>query len=80
MTQQDSRGRSVFTIVSKNRFYSLLEDDDIGTIVSNMWQGSRKHHGLLSASTIYNSYEAPASSEEALGFMKKMNKFKPYVF
>jgi hypothetical protein len=40
MTQADTSGRTVFTIVSKNRYYSLLEDDDIGTIVSKLWIGS----------------------------------------
>jgi hypothetical protein len=80
MTQTDTHGRTVFTIVSKNRYYSLLEEDDIGTIVSKMWIGSKAHHDVLEASTIYKSVEAPAGSEEALLFMKRIDKSKPYVF
>ena len=65
MSQEDTRGRSVFTIVSQNRVYSMLEDDDIGSIVQNLWTGSKIAYGIVEASSLYKSLEAPAASYEA---------------
>lgn len=80
MTQKDSRNRTVLTICSDNRFYSLLEHDEIGTIVSKMWNGAKKNYGLMGALTLYQSLEAPSSSEEAMSFAKPLDFSKPYIF
>lgn len=80
LTQKDSRMRTVLTICSDNRFYSLLEHDEIGTIVSKMWNGSKKNYGLMGALTLYQSLEAPSSAEEAMSFSKQLDFTKPYIF
>jgi hypothetical protein len=80
LTQVDTRARTVFTIISQNRFYSLLENDDVGSIVSKLWIGDKKNFGILPASTIVSSYDAPIGSEESLSFMRRMDKTKPYMF
>ena len=80
MTQKDSKGRTVLTICSDNRFYSLLEHDEIGTIVSKMWNGAKKNYGLMGALTLYQSLESPSSSEEAMSFAKPLDFSKPYIF
>ena len=76
LMERDSRGYSVLTILSKNRFYSLLEHDEIGTIVSKMWAGSRRNYGILGASTIANSYHFPAGSEESMQFTHRIDSDK----
>ena len=43
----------------------MLEDDDIGAIVQNLWTGSKIAHGIIEASTLYKSLEAPVGSFEA---------------
>lgn len=80
LTQTDTRTRTVLTIISQNRFYSLLENDDVGSIVSKLWIGDKKNFGILPASTIVSSCESPIGSEESLAFMKRMDKAKPYMF
>lgn len=78
--QQDSRGRSVLTILSKNRLYSMLENSEIGTITTKMWAGPKKNHGILGASTIINSFRASAGSKESFDFTRPMIASKPYMF
>ena len=80
LTQQDTRSRTVLTIISRNRFYELLEDEDVGSIVSKLWVGSKKNYGILGASTIIKAWDAPSASDEALCFMRRMDKSKPYMF
>jgi len=88
LMERDSRSYTVLTILSKNRFYSLLEHDEIGTIVSKMWVGARRNYGILGASTIANSFHFPAGSEESMQFSKRLDsdkqketdKAKPYMF
>ena len=64
--QKDSHGRNVLFILSSNRFYELLENDDIGVIVNKLWNGSKKNYGIIEASTIYKSFHSPSGSEEAM--------------
>ena len=80
MTMEDSRGRSVFTIVSQNRVYDMLELDNIEEIVKNLWIGKSAYHGFHEASTLFKSLEAPISSFEAHDFASRINRNKPYVF
>lgn len=80
LTQKDSLGRTVLTIASKNKFFNLLENDEIGAIVSKMWVGPKRNYGILGASTIYHSCHSPIGSDDALQFTKRMDKTKPYAF
>jgi hypothetical protein len=80
LLQKDSRGRTVLTILSKNRFYSMLEHHDIGTIVSKLWLGPNRNYGLVGASTIYMSYLGVEGSTDTLQFLKRMDTGRPYMF
>ena len=78
LTQTDFRGRSVLNIFSENKYYKMLDNYQIGVIVSKMWNGSNRNFGILGASTLYNSLVS--SSEEALQFTKRVNYSRPYLF
>lgn len=80
LTQVDSQARSVLTILSKNQYFSLLENDEIGTIVTKMWIGSKRHYGILGASTLNRSFFSPSGSEDAMQFTKPLDKTRPYMF
>lgn len=80
LEQQDTTGRTVLAILSENEYYSLLENDEIGTIVTKMWMGSKRNYGLIGASTLYRSFYSPSGSEEAMQFSKSMDLSKPYMF
>lgn len=70
LTQLDTHGRRVLTIVSQNRFYKLLENDEVGSIVSKMWMGSKKSHNMIEASTLYRSLQAPVNSDESMFYTR----------
>jgi len=80
LLQEDSRSRTVLQIIAENRFYPLLEQDEVGAIVSKLWVGSRKNYGIIKASTLYVSGQAPGNSEEALSFLGRMDPSLPYLF
>jgi len=80
LLQQDSRGRTVLTILSKNRFYNMLEHHDIGTIVSKLWRGPNRNYGLIGASTVYSSYYGVQGSTDTLLFLKHVDESRPYMF
>ena len=80
LLQKDSQGRSVLTILAENNFFEMLENDEIGTIVSKMWAGSEKNYPIQEASSIYKSCSSPSSSEEAMQFAKRTDRTKSYVF
>ena len=58
----------------------MLENDEIGTIVTKMWMGSKRNYGILGASTLYKSFHSPSASEEAMQFARPMDRTKPYMF
>ena len=68
------------TVMSQNRYYKLLENDDIKTIVYKMWNGPKRNHGIISASTLVTSFRNPSGSDEAMNFSRGMDKVKPYMF
>lgn len=80
LLKKDSRGRTVLTILSKNRFYNMLEHHDIGTIVSKLWIGPNRNYGLAGASTVYMSYIGVEGSTDTLQFAKPMDETRPYMF
>ena len=80
LTQTDSQFRTVLTILSKNQYFSLLENDEIGTIVTKMWIGSKRNYGILGASTLHRAFHSPSGSEDAMQFSKPMDKTRPYMF
>jgi hypothetical protein len=80
LNQKDSKGRTVLTILSKNRFYTMLEDNEIGTIVSKMWMGSKRNYGILGGSTVHNSAAALVESDDAMQFSRPIDRSKPYMF
>jgi hypothetical protein len=67
----DSKDRTVLSIISQNGFYSLLENNDLGSVVACMWTGDRKTVSFLNASTLYKSFKAPSGSTEKLLFLNK---------
>lgn len=80
MSQKDTRNRTVFEIIAKNQLFELLENDDIGLMVTKLWIGSENYYGLTRASSIATTVFAPYGSEESLQFQKGMDLTKPYVF
>lgn len=80
MLCQDTQGRTVLTIIAINNFFSLLENNDVGSIVNNMWIGERKNEGIISASTLYTSFFAPDGSERKLRFFSNMDSRQAYMF
>ena len=38
-TQTDDKGRSALEIIAENRFYQLLQDENVAAIVSKLWYG-----------------------------------------
>lgn len=75
----DIEDRSALLVISFNSFYDLLSHEDIASIVSKLWTGSRKSFSIVDASTIYRSTQA-TSIEETLCFTKSIDKTKPYLF
>lgn len=80
LMSKDTQGRTVLTIIAINDFFILLENNDVGSIINNMWIGDRKNEGILKASTLFTSFFAPPGSEEKLSFFKKMDGRKAYMF
>jgi hypothetical protein len=80
LSKSDSLGRSALVMISRNQLLRLLENDEIGTIVTKMWIGRRRSYGLDAACTLWRSFVSPSGSEEALQFMKSMDKNRPYSF
>jgi len=44
--QMDSKNRSTLEIIAENRFYELLNDENVAAIVSKLWYGSGKNLNL----------------------------------
>lgn len=80
MTQTDTCNRSVLQIIAKNKFYSLLENDQVGIIITKMWIGSEKAFDIDKASSIVSSFNAPFGSEESVQFQYQIDLTKSYVF
>lgn len=76
----DSKGRSVLNIISQNGFYTLLKNEDLGSIVSSMWAGERKTVWFLNASRLYKSFKAPKGSEAKLQFLSKSSDEESFTF
>lgn len=76
----DTQNRSVLSIIAANGFYSLLENNDVGSVITNLWIGDRKHNGLMPASTLYSAFYSPTGSDDKLIFLKKLNTKKAYMF
>ena len=76
----DIRGRTALTIIAENNFSELLENNDVGSIVNNLWIGNRKNEGIIMASSLCSSFFAPEGSEEKLLFLDKMDHTKAYMF
>ena len=74
----DYLGRNSLTIASFNRFYEILEDPDIGSIVSKLWAGNVKNEGIWAASSIVKSCSNAPGTEESLTFLTGIDKTKPY--
>ena len=53
-TQIDDKGRSALEIIAENRFYQLLQDENVAAIVSKLWYGQGKTISLLKFSRIYS--------------------------
>lgn len=77
---EDTQGRTALTVIALNDFFELLENNDVGSIVNNMWVGDRKNEGILKASTIYSSFTAPSGSDEKLAFFSKIDSRQAYMF
>ena len=75
---QDYLGRNALTIASFNRFYEILEDPDIGSIVSKMWSGNVKNFGIWGASSIVKSCHYAPGTDESLEFLIGIDRTKPY--
>ena len=80
MTQRDSQKRPALKIIAEKKFYKLLENDQVGIIVTKMWVGTENYYGIDKASSIVNSFSAPFGSKESKEFMLGIDLEKPYVF
>jgi hypothetical protein len=80
MIQKDSLGRTVLEIIAKHEFYQLLEDDNVGVLVTKLWVGSENYYSFYHASSIVTTVLAPSGSEESLQFTKGIDMARPYNF
>lgn len=80
LEHRDTHNRTGFTTISQNRFYSLLENSEVASIISKMWIGDKQNYGIIGASTLYRAWNVPGVSEEGLCFFKRMDVSKPYLF
>jgi hypothetical protein len=80
LEHRDTHNRTGFTTISQNRFYSLLENSEVASIISKMWVGDKQNYGIVGASTLYRAWNVPGVSEEGLCFFKRMDVTKPYLF
>lgn len=53
-TQTDDNGRSALEIIAENRFYQLLQDENVAAIVSKLWYGQGKTVDLFGFSRVYS--------------------------
>ena len=77
---KDSRSRTTLSIIAKNNFDLLLENDEIGGIIEKLWDRSLNAYSCWDASSVYTSYLYDSSAPEAMGFANKMNVNRQYVF
>eukprot|EP00357_Protocruzia_adherens_P008558 CAMPEP_0114975468 /NCGR_PEP_ID=MMETSP0216-20121206/2115_1 /TAXON_ID=223996 /ORGANISM="Protocruzia adherens, Strain Boccale" /LENGTH=270 /DNA_ID=CAMNT_0002336251 /DNA_START=320 /DNA_END=1128 /DNA_ORIENTATION=- len=66
--------------MSINRYYKLLDNDTIGTIVSQMWNGRNKNHSLWLFSSLYSMLSAPLGSPDVINLDAQPDIDIPYVF
>lgn len=45
-----------------------------------MWAGSKKHNGVIGASSLYQTFHAPIGSEESYSYKTGIDNTKPYMF
>ncbi|OMJ88668.1 hypothetical protein SteCoe_9369 [Stentor coeruleus] len=76
----DSNDRTALSIIAKNEYNIMLENEDVGTIVEKMWGGAANARGLSEASTIYTSFYSEFYSPEAISFRSRVNMNKNYLF
>lgn len=53
-TQTDDKGRSGLEIIAENRFYQLLQDENVAAIVSKLWYGHGKTVDLFGFCRMYS--------------------------
>ena len=67
-TQTDINGRSALEIYAENKFFDVLEDPNVGSIIGQLWNGSSEHEinifnfsrltRILKANIFENQYES----------------------
>ena len=45
MSQKDTRGRTAFDIASDNSYYSVLQIEEVGSIIGKKWNGNISYNG-----------------------------------
>ena len=82
--QTDSRGRSALNIMSKNRYYELLESQEMSMIINEKWHGlNAQNFGLLPATSTYRILISGNDAEESRRLFKDIHAktdMKNYVF
>ena len=80
-TQTDDKGRSALEIIAENRFYQLLQDENVAAIVSKLWYGQGKTVDLFGFSMIYSIVSANIKHEQYKNLISKDTKeFKSKTF
>lgn len=70
----------MLNIISINRFYKLLENGEVETIVTKMWHGSEGYLSTISASSMYKCLAAVSGTPESLSFTVGIDFEKKYKF
>ena len=77
-TERDYLGRNALTIASSERFYAILENSLIGTIVKKLWEGDIQNNGVWPASSIHKSCHYNPATIESLQFLYGIDRSIPY--
>eukprot|EP00347_Sterkiella_histriomuscorum_P007683 403347974 len=69
--QKDSRERSALEIMSKYKYYEMLESNQMGLLIQEKWQGlNSQNFGLFEASKLYSIISSGYAKEDARRLFK----------
>ena len=66
VNQKDSQGRTALEIICGNHYYELLDSNEMGTIIKELWHGSNSNNfGLFGCCTNYKILTSGFDAEES---------------
>jgi len=82
LNRKDLKSRTCLQIMSQNRLYSILDDNNIGAIIGKYWGGNTVQYGLYDCSSFTYIMRYNITSDLILrkNFTKEYNNLKHFVF